>query len=172
MSFVVSSASRRPRGLGTTPFMSAFTARAGEAIGTAMAARRATGLVDMRAQASEAGLTTAADVPEIDTSPREIDLPPEEEADLNCECLVKRGGEALVNLGMDASDVAASYTDDVAACEEDPYAFFAATAGFFPDGAPPSCAWYELPTKRNIAIGVGVAVALAGGVALYMRRRR
>lgn len=157
MSFTVTMRGRRGRGLGTGPFISEMTARAGVAIGEAVRSGR--GIV------AERRLEEVP--PSTEITP--VDNPPMEASALDCGCLAKRGTEALVNLGMDPGSV--SIADAIAECEADPAAFFSAIAGFFPDGAIPPCAWYESPTTRNkyLLIGTGALLLVAGGV--YVARR-
>lgn len=156
MSFKIITQSRRPRGLGTGPFISTITERAGVAIGESIRAGRATSMPRVTRAPSGGGM--------LDTAPRETPAGSE----LDCGCLAKRATEALVHLGADPAELG----DAVAECEADPDAFFAAIAGFFPEGVVPACAWYEVPSKRNMVIGVGAAVGVVTILGLALRKRR
>lgn len=159
MSFTVST--RRPRGLGASPFISTLTVDAGAAIHEAVRSGR------FNSEAFTPTVTPGA--PDYGSAPSATSPG----SDLSCDCLAKRALEALVNVGADPSTLG-SLGDAIAECEADPDAFYATIAGFFPGGEVPECAWYEERTKRNYAIAAGAAVLLlgVGGVALVRRRRR
>lgn len=160
MSFTITT--RRPRGLGTSsPFISTLTERAGFAIGEAVRSGRfnSESLTPTSTPSSESS------EPSYGGAPSSVTLGPE---DFSCDCLAKRAREALFNIGVDAPDLSSA----IAECEADPESFAALAASLFPGGEIPSCAWYEERRKRNIAIGVGLSVAVVGGVAIAMRRGR
>lgn len=161
MSFQVITTGRRPRGLGVNAFVSMETARAGEAIGEAVRMGRAA----TRPVVSSFIVPDSTDAPTFDAPPpTETSAGPETP---DCACMARRATEALVNLGADPAELGDAQSE----CEADPDAFYAAVAGFFADGVIPSCAWYEIPWKRNVALAGGAVVGI-GAIALLVRKRR
>ena len=176
MSFTIITQGRRPRGLGTGPFVGMMTERAGEAIGMAIATGRAANVPDATINRSDVFTDTdeagrRPGEPGYNSGPPvETDIPDEggvDESELDCGCLAKRAHEALINLGMTEAETG-SVGDIQAECEGDPALFYSAVSGFFPSGIP-ACAWYESTRNKVIAAGVVLAV---GGLGIYALRRR